>query len=109
MANFRKARNFILNGVRYHFSVDELNAPVIVICYNRATQFMRRGKAILHFAQGMNECDPASCEFGRYTTVLVRLLTRKNDNIVMDRDLNYDEDHSSYLNEVLKGIKFVYE
>ena len=109
MANFRKARNFLLNGVRYYFSIDELNAPVIVICYNSAKQYMRRGKAILFYAQAMNACDPMSSEFGRYATVLVRLLTRKNDNVILDRDLDHDEDRGSYMNEMLKHLTFVHD
>ncbi len=109
MANFRKSRTFILNGERYHFSTDELNAPVIVICYNQTKQFKRRGKAIEFFAQGMNACDSMSNEFMRYATVLVRLLAHKNDNIIMDRDLNHDEDRGAYINEMLSHIQFVYD
>lgn len=109
MANFRKARNFILNGIRYHFDIDELNAPVIVICYNKAKQYMRRGKAILFYAQAMNACDPMSSEFGRYATVLVRLLTRKSDSVILDRELDPDEDRGSYMNEMLSHIQFVYD
>ena len=109
MANFRKARNFILNSEQYHFTIDELNSPVIVICYNKAKQFMRRGKAILFYAQAMNSCDPMSSEFGRYATVLVRLLARKSDSVILDRDLSYDEDRGSYINEVLKNIIFIYD
>ena len=107
MANFRKARTFILNGERYHFNVGELNAPVIVICYNQAKQFKRRGKAIEFFAQGMNACDPMSNEFMRYATILVHLLMCKNDEIVIDRDLNHDEDRSAYLSEMLSHVQLV--
>lgn len=109
MAKFRKARNFILNGERYHFTIDELNSPVIVICYNNAKQYMSRGKAILFFAQAMNACDPMSSEFDRYATVLVRLLSCKNNNVILDRDLDHDEDRGSYMNEMLKNITFVYD
>ncbi len=109
MANFRKARNFILNGERYHFDIDELNAPVMVICYDKAKQYMRRGKVILFYAQAMNGCDPASSEFGRYAKVLVRLLMRKNDDVVMDRDLNPDEDRGAYIAEMLSRVQYVYD
>ena len=105
MANFRKARTFVLNGERYHFSVNELNTPVTVICYNRAMRFKRRGEAILYFAQGMSSCDPASSEFERYATVLVRLLSRKYDEIIMDRNLAYDEDHGAYITEMLSHVQ----
>lgn len=107
MANFRKARNFILNGERYHFDVNELNAPVIVICYDRAMQFKQRGKAIEFFAQGVNSCDPMSHESGRYAKILVRLLARKSDDIIMDRDLAYDEDHGAYIAEMLSHVQCV--
>ena len=109
MANFRKARNFILNNIHYHFTIDELNAPVIVICYNQAKQYMRRGKAILFYAQAMNACDPMSSEFERYATVLVRLLSRKNETVILDRELDHDEDRGAYMNEMLSNIQFVYD
>lgn len=107
MANFRKARTFVLNGEQYHFSADELNSPVIVICYNRAKQFQRRGKAIDFFAQAMTACDPLSSEFCRYATILVSLLACKSDDIVIDRTLAYDEDQGAFIAEMLSHVQYV--